>query len=199
MTEALRLYLLDIRPYAGIPPSRLGRRLLDQALGENASARLCFGTQGKPLLPGGPCFNLSHSGDYLLLAVSPLPVGVDIERRRAVDYHRLAKRCFHPAEQEALRRAADVQAVFFDIWACRESCLKAVGCGLTLPPHSFRVSLEGGSSASLAQTGDAFPAAHAAFRIHRFPALEGYSAALCAAPSLARPALTHIQFNDIEA
>lgn len=90
--------------------------------------------------PWGIHFNLSHSRDWVLVALSRLPVGVDIEcSETEVDWHAIAGVCFHPSEQQYLaclegdaRREA-----FFDIWTRKEAYLKGIGTGLGTDPGSF--------------------------------------------------------------
>ena len=56
--------------------------LLSSLLGVHADADLSMGAYGKPFLTcGKPEFNLSHSGEHVLLGVSDQPIGVDMERR----------------------------------------------------------------------------------------------------------------------
>ncbi len=56
--------------------------LLSSLLGEHTDADLSVGAYGKPFLTcGKPEFSLSHSGEHVLLGVSDLPIGVDMERR----------------------------------------------------------------------------------------------------------------------
>ena len=93
------------------------------------------GPQGKPYLPEHPDihFNLSHSGNWVVLAVGDHEVGVDLERTdRNVDRTALAKRHFTPEE---LASGED----FFAIWTAKESYLKYLGVGLTEDLRGFCV------------------------------------------------------------
>jgi 4'-phosphopantetheinyl transferase len=90
---------------------------------------------GKPYDPDDPafCFNLSHSGRYVALAMGPEPVGIDIEQiRTGNDCDAIAARYFAPAEQDWLRRFDDAgrRVRFFELWSRKESILKATGEGL---------------------------------------------------------------------
>jgi 4'-phosphopantetheinyl transferase len=102
---------------------------------------------GKPRLANAKPvhFNLSHSGDRAVLAVSDAaPVGIDLERIRSVDHVDLAKRYFHPNELAAIvgrLDAADQRRAFFLIWTLKEAVVKALGCGLSIPLCSFDVSI----------------------------------------------------------
>lgn len=92
------------------------------------------GPHGKPHCPGGPEFNLSHSGDLVLLAVhTHRAVGVDVEQLRPeLDWRPIARRVL-PAEQvlhlERLRDDAESCRVFHEHWCRLEAGLKAEGLG----------------------------------------------------------------------
>ena len=73
------------------------RLILSRYAGSDpAELVFCYGKHGKPALVGatGVEFNLSHSGDWAMVAVArSVPVGVDIERMRAnVDIAALLRR-----------------------------------------------------------------------------------------------------------
>lgn len=111
------------------------RRLLAAWLDLPAAAvPLESGPHGKPHCPGGPPFNVSHSGDLILLALHPCrPVGVDVEALRpALDWRALAQRLLSPEEQAALEACApaDRPDAFLSAWCRLEARLKARGDGL---------------------------------------------------------------------
>ncbi|MBI1220618.1 MAG: 4'-phosphopantetheinyl transferase superfamily protein [Rhodobacteraceae bacterium] len=98
---------------------------------------------GKPELAQGPAFNLSHSGGWAALAVTPAPrLGVDIEAHRTVEPE-VAERFFSRAEQHDLAPLAGVawRDAFFRCWTRKEAFVKAVGAGLSLPLDSFDVTI----------------------------------------------------------
>jgi len=122
-------------------------RLLDRA---PASIRFRYEAAGKPRLDGhaegdgsGLRFNLSHSGDIALLAVTRgRDVGVDVEVLRPVpDACELAERYFSPADSAALRSlpGSEREAAFLRCWTLKEAYVKAVGDGLTMPLDRFEV------------------------------------------------------------
>jgi len=84
---------------------------------------------GKPFCAGGPDFNLSHGGDWVLLAVDDAPIGVDVEpvrdRRLAEE---LAPRIASDREQAWL--AQDPGQRFTVLWTRKEAMLKRSGAGL---------------------------------------------------------------------
>lgn len=107
-------------------------------------------SNGKPRLYGesatGLNFNLAHSGEVALIAVSTgCEVGVDIERLREVSHwEEIAQRYFHPAEAEQIQTvpARLQRAAFFQCWTRKEAILKALGTGLSHPLSTFQVPLE---------------------------------------------------------
>lgn len=116
-----------------------------------------YGLKGKPCLTAkqkqqtGLEFNLSHSGDWLLIGVvkhqetSPCLFGVDIERSRPkTDIYPILNHYFSHQETEALLALTDESAQrqrFFDLWALKESYIKATGLGLAQSLKSFAFEL----------------------------------------------------------
>ena len=118
---------------------------------------------GKPVLSAGLlhttlCFNLSHSGEMLLLAVTyDRAVGVDIESINLdLDVETLAERFFSPAERAELQALPTDRrlASFFSGWTRKEAYLKARGEGLTYPLDQFSVSMDCDKPARLLDVKD---------------------------------------------
>lgn len=92
-----------------------------------------YGPAGKPTLRDAPGlhFNLAHSADLALLAMSNEPVGIDLERVRPMkNAAGLARRWFHPEEQQRIEQHADPLAEFFRVWTMKEAALKLIGVGV---------------------------------------------------------------------
>lgn len=96
-----------------------------------------LGNHGKPYFEDKPAFNISHSGDFAVLAVASLPVGIDIEQKIEEDYVSLGKAFLCKDEYELLKQSADKCALFYDLWTRKESYLKMTGMGLYQDPKSF--------------------------------------------------------------
>ena len=116
--------------------------LLIERLGLQDEAVLTYGAQGKPYAAGLPSFNLSHSGNYVVLA---LPGGEDPAHELGVDIEvlnprnlKVAPRVFTVAEQEWL--AESPLERFHQLWTQKESIMKLFGKGLQLSPDSFDVT-----------------------------------------------------------
>jgi 4'-phosphopantetheinyl transferase len=126
---------------------------------EPAALEFSFGRYGKPALTEGFTnhtinFNLSHSGEFMLLAVtSGREVGIDIELvNQEFATTEVAERFFSHREILSLRsQATQLQTEgFFNCWTRKEAYIKARGEGLSLPLDQFDVSLEPSSAALLA-------------------------------------------------
>jgi 4'-phosphopantetheinyl transferase len=107
-----------------------------------------LGEHGKPRLEGESDleFNLSHSGDIALVAVSQRrPVGVDVERIEPTrDLLALAERALGPEDVAKVRSAASNKrpAVFYESWVRHEARLKCLGAGLTGPVSSVAMEVQ---------------------------------------------------------
>ena len=97
------------------------------------------GAQGKPRLAGEPHalhFNVSHSGQLALIALSPTAVGVDLEWQPAqFDWRELLPLCCHPAERAGFQGLSEAvgRARLLRLWTAKEAYLKGRGLGLSLP------------------------------------------------------------------
>ncbi|MDL2253497.1 4'-phosphopantetheinyl transferase superfamily protein [Ruminococcaceae bacterium OttesenSCG-928-I18] len=83
-------------------------------------------------------FNLSHAGEYVVLATASSEVGVDIEPIAPFE-REVAKRCFQKNEQAFLWEGEDSERRFAVLWTTKESIMKATGRGFSLPPESFSI------------------------------------------------------------
>ncbi|PYE48916.1 4'-phosphopantetheinyl transferase superfamily protein [Paenibacillus barcinonensis] len=102
---------------------------------------------GKPCLVHNPHvpFNVSHSGDWIaLIAGGTAEVGVDVEKIAPIDLQ-IAERFFSPQENAYLAAMpADQQNhTFYRLWTLKESYIKAIGTGLSLPLDSFAILPKG--------------------------------------------------------
>lgn len=92
---------------------------------------------GKPEINGCKNFSISHSGDYVIMAVSDFPVGADIELHKDDDYLRLSKVAFCSEEEKYISNSTSKKEDFFKLWTLKESYMKALGRGFNLSPKSF--------------------------------------------------------------
>jgi 4'-phosphopantetheinyl transferase len=149
------------------------RRLLGERLGVDP-ARLRFetGVYGRLALCGGDLsFNVSHSGECALIAISRRwTVGVDVERvRETTDIAGLASIALTREEREGIDAIG-----FFERWVVKEAALKALGLGIAEKLQAFSV---------WPGQGDLYELRHAEadwgdLRAARLEAPPGYAAAL---------------------
>jgi 4'-phosphopantetheinyl transferase len=127
-------------------------------------------------------FNVSHSYKVALLTFARgMRIGIDVERvRPEMAGGRIAERFFSPREVAALRGlpAVEQPAAFFRCWTRKEAFVKARGAGLSLPLHSFDVSLVPGEPAVLLHVASD-PAEVEQWTLRAVtPTIPGYAAAL---------------------
>ncbi|MDB5742995.1 MAG: hypothetical protein JWR68_1310 [Polaromonas sp.] len=134
---------------------------------------------GKPRLAGGEGlhFNLSHSKNYALIALSARqPVGVDIEAVGSPAGDWPVATALTPAERRHCSEQAHAEAgtlAFFRIWSGKEAVLKALGLGIA--DHLQSVSVVPGPSGRYAVAFD-IPAPP--LQAWALPAPAGFVAAL---------------------
>jgi 4'-phosphopantetheinyl transferase len=170
-SDEVHVWRADLGPVAARELRSAGRNALRRALGryldrEPAAIELTGGEHGKPALAGErppPLrFNLSHSGELALIAVTAeREVGVDVELAAGGrDVMRLAEAGLAPEEAAAVRSAprGARAAAFYSAWVRKEAVAKCLGVGLgaPLPPTPVSVSMldvDEGYSAALAIAG----------------------------------------------
>lgn len=130
-----------------------GRGTLRETLGElleisPVEVRFAYGPQGKPELnhETDMRFNLSHSQDWALLAVTEgREVGVDLEFMRSdLNPLEIAPSVFSPEECAVLENLPESErlAAFYGYWTCKEAFIKALGLGFSRDTREFTVTRE---------------------------------------------------------
>ncbi|MCQ2071246.1 MAG: 4'-phosphopantetheinyl transferase superfamily protein [archaeon] len=120
--------------------------LLIRLLEKRYATEMYIGPFGKPLMRDDTVqFNISHSGNLVVCAVSDRPVGVDVQTIEEFDDGLLAH-ILTPSEREIFDKNRS-NTLFTDIWASKESYVKAVGTGLYTEPTTFTVLTEKGLTA----------------------------------------------------
>lgn len=93
-----------------------------------------YGEKGKPYFENIPLFfSLSHSGEYVICAVSRRELGADIQKIQSADVLKLAKRFFSESECRTLEGCEshrERQRLFFGFWTRKEAYGKLTGEGL---------------------------------------------------------------------
>lgn len=133
---------------------------------------ITYGKNGKPQIEGLH-FNLSHSGDVVICAVSDKEVGCDIEKISDVK-EGIADRFFTEKEVGYLNSFSIIekQQEFFRLWTIKESYMKLTGEGMSLPLSGFEVII--GEGIQIYREGQLCPCVIKEYEI------EGYKLAVCA-------------------
>lgn len=122
-------------------------------------------TNGKPAFVDSKLyFNLSHSGERVVCALSPCEVGCDVEHKKDRNY-RISKRFFNVAEYEYVTACDDFTAIF----SLNESVLKAAGVGISYKMDEFSVIDNGKIATSII-----LPYDNKRYYLHRFEGESGY-------------------------
>ena len=150
-----------------------------------AAVALASNANGKPRLADPPEaatleFNVSHSGDWVVLAFARgLPLGVDVECHRELEFGELVNSFFSAQERETWSTvpAAEHTRAFFSAWTRKEAYLKALGLGLSKPLDSFAITFDFDAAAQLEWCATD-PSAAQRWRIVSVDIAPGYACAL---------------------
>ena len=132
------------------------RLLLGAMLGEAPrSFAFAANAQGKPRsTPArGVEFNMSHSGGIVLIGFAQPSRSASMSRRYAPMTERAAivRRYFHPGEAADFAQVPPDRAegAFFRCWSRKEAVVKALGLGMSLDLHRYRVTCVPGATPEL--------------------------------------------------
>lgn len=105
--------------------------LLKEYLGIVSDEQISYNKFGKPELVSGELhFNLSHSGNYVILAIAGCEVGTDVEEIMTC-HEATAKKVYREEQKRELEAlaGADRNEKFTEIWTKYEAVLKLNGTG----------------------------------------------------------------------
>jgi len=142
------------------------------------------GTKPKLVLAAGMppvFFNVSHSGDYAVIAVcDSAEVGIDIEQIRwDCPIDQLARRYYAAPEFEWLRNLPEDKKLkgFYRLWTIKEAVLKCAGLGLSVPTQSVRVHLTNDLAPTITCSGTSHKELER-FQVRELALAEHYGSAL---------------------
>lgn len=99
---------------------------------------------GKPYIPDSNLkFNVSHSGKYILVALSKdIDLGIDIEQvTNDFAYSDIVDNFFTEGEKSSIyAQSSASEMAFYRAWTRKEACLKAVGKGLSIDLQDIEVT-----------------------------------------------------------
>lgn len=113
-------------------------------LGENIEVmNYTYNSNGKPYIKDSDIyFNLSHSGDYVVCALSNNEIGIDIQKIEDINLN-IANSYFLKEESEKINELSsreDKLNLFYDYWTKKEAYIKAIGEGIRKELNTFDVS-----------------------------------------------------------
>ena len=88
-----------------------------------------FNEHGKPFIPGGPYFSISHCKEGIAVAVADEPIGIDIEGIRHAD-EELIRRTMNEEERLWVTGDGLRDRRFTRLWTQKEAVVKAIGTGI---------------------------------------------------------------------
>jgi 4'-phosphopantetheinyl transferase len=145
---ALQQKIVKYRNWQDAERSLFGNILLMKALHlidrkEYILEDLKYTEFNKPYFDETINFNISHSGDYIICAVSEInQLGVDVEETKNIpieDFNGL----FAVAEWYEVLNGENKLHAFYSLWTKKEAFLKAVGCGLSQPLNEVVIANNG--------------------------------------------------------
>ncbi len=105
------------------------------------SGLVSFSDHGKPYVRGNKFyFNISHTRELVLCAMSKKECGIDCETIRQVSPKLIEKVCT-PKECRSVFSADDPFREFFIHWTLKESYMKYTGLGFSIPPKSLEFEI----------------------------------------------------------
>lgn len=149
--------------------------------------------QGKPVIsyPDSAWhMNISHSGQWVVVALAPFAVGVDIEQHAGAPDTELIRSCFTPQEQQSIHSTED----FYRAWCAKEAALKAAGTGFTISPLELELVPTSAAQAQVHSPHPILNGLHVGSRLWH----QSYSLAWCSQPPQGKPKYVSYGLSDLQ-
>ena len=126
--EQVLRYRQDIDRCQSVAVWLLLRRACKELLDLDDVPAVAYDSNGKPYFPFLPevHFNLSHCKNAVACAISPQPVGIDIETIQPLDMD-IVTMTFSSEELRQVQQADCPELIFTKIWTMKESLIKLTG------------------------------------------------------------------------
>ncbi|MBW9154570.1 4'-phosphopantetheinyl transferase superfamily protein [Clostridium estertheticum] len=135
--------ILKYRRYEDSLRSLYGKLILKNVLNLD-KIQLKYNKWGKPELLNNSKihFNISHSGEWVVVGIATEPIGVDIQKIGEIDLS-IMKNCFSKMENEYILSLCknSRKDAFFKLWTLKEAFIKSKGMGLYMPLDSFSIDI----------------------------------------------------------
>jgi 4'-phosphopantetheinyl transferase len=103
-------------------------------------AQLKFTEYNKPYFDDKINFNITHSGQYIVCAISDCcKVGIDVEEVNKIPLVDFTE-FFYDEEWQAVLNSPDQLHAFYTLWTKKEAFLKVIGSGLNVPLNQVVIS-----------------------------------------------------------
>lgn len=99
---------------------------------ESVLQKICYTQYNRPYLIGDIDFNISHSGEYVVCALSQQRIGIDIEQLNEIDTAEFSEQ-FTAGEWFNIRQSENPLREFYRHWTIKEAAIKADGRGMHIP------------------------------------------------------------------
>lgn len=118
----------------------LQKVLIEEGYGADVLQKIQRDSYQRPFLDYTLDFNISHSGNWVVLAVGrQLRLGIDVEELRPIDLEAMTP-FFTPEECGYIQSTIQPLTTFYAIWTQKEAVLKANGKGLHLALEQVQLS-----------------------------------------------------------
>lgn len=143
-----------------------------------------YGQYGKPELQGQRLqFNVSHSGEHALIAISHHTLGVDLEcmNRLKSDLDGMIDMVCHPEEKTTLLQLPEQEksTQFYRLWTQKEAYCKMSGLGLQQPMKAVHFATTGDAAVWKVRAESCISAANSEHYVHKLNLYDDYAASLC--------------------
>ena len=95
-----------------------------------------YNEYGAPYLENGPYFSISHCKQGIAVAVSEIPIGIDIEAIRPLN-ESLVRKTMNSQEQTRIFSSAHPEVEFIRLWTQKEAYVKMQGTGIISDMHDI--------------------------------------------------------------
>lgn len=132
--EEIKIKTLSYRRWQNQHACLLGKLLLKELLvyfgyGEECLNHLYENQYGKPVIDDKIDFNISHSGNVVVCAISNhCKIGIDVEKKR--DFNMDSPELFLRKDEIKALKKSLFTSDFYNLWTQKESLVKAKGVGL---------------------------------------------------------------------
>jgi 4'-phosphopantetheinyl transferase len=123
-------YLYRLRSlYAGL---LLRHALINEGMSIDGPLSVKYNDYGKPFVEDGKKYNITHSGNVVMVAVADFEVGLDAEIRQNKVYSHIAHKVLTEREYMEYQSLSGAENTdyFIEHWVAKESYLKLMGTGI---------------------------------------------------------------------